>query len=453
MNRARYVISLLVAGAFLLSPAVQAGGLDAPAAPTAPGSAMFTIADLYNRLASGTAGAKRSGGFAEPGAAPVGGTMPTLDEIMGKAPAADNTNGAGAGDVLSGKTFWGLQSGLWGPRVGTMPNRGAVTVTPGAAAQAIPAGYHNGSGQVGGDASLVGANIKAGATIFGVAGDNNVVNTSSGNATAGEILPGRKAWVGGAEITGAMPAVTTDVAPGSTTKTIPTGWYNGLASVTGDANLVTANIKAGTTIFGVTGSGTVVDTSPANATAGEILLDRKAYTNGAQVTGMRAGGVSLSGGSFSSGRRWYKPNDGTVVDCKTGLVWLSNPVPTTRPFIATQGPQLDCMRYLYSMSPATVSGLDDDSKPGDWGMPTLREMMSLFEPPEAIGSAGAQLFDNTNYNAYYWTSTPMPVGPGVSSPDKVYVINMAHGAYLAEDKLGFETINHYVWPIRRRNPW
>jgi type IV secretory pathway TrbL component len=40
-----------------------AGNLDAPAAPTDPGSAMYTGADIYSRLTTGAAGVKRSGPF------------------------------------------------------------------------------------------------------------------------------------------------------------------------------------------------------------------------------------------------------------------------------------------------------------------------------------------------------------------------------------------------------
>jgi hypothetical protein len=47
------------------------------------------------------------------------------------------------------------------------------------------------------------SNIKNGVTLFGVAGDPNVVDTSSGDAVATEILTGKKAWVAGIEVTGA----------------------------------------------------------------------------------------------------------------------------------------------------------------------------------------------------------------------------------------------------------
>ena len=73
---------------------------------------------------------------------------------------------AGTGDVLSGKTFY--QGGA--KKTGTMPNRGAVVITPGTQNQTIPAGYHNGQGYVRGDVNLVPANIVQGKSIFGVLG-------------------------------------------------------------------------------------------------------------------------------------------------------------------------------------------------------------------------------------------------------------------------------------------
>lgn len=103
----------------LLTAGANAGSLDAPAAPSAAGSAMFTITDLYNRLNTGATGAKRAGAFVEPASAPAS-TVYTLDQIMGLMPTVDDTGGATAGDVLSGKTFWSLRSGAWGPRTGTL---------------------------------------------------------------------------------------------------------------------------------------------------------------------------------------------------------------------------------------------------------------------------------------------------------------------------------------------
>ena len=78
------------------------------------------------------------------------------------------TGNAGTGDVLSGKTFY--NTALKTKRTGTMPNRGAVVITPSTSNQTIPAGYHNGQGYVKGDVNLVPENIAKGKSIFGVNG-------------------------------------------------------------------------------------------------------------------------------------------------------------------------------------------------------------------------------------------------------------------------------------------
>ena len=85
--------------------------------------------------------------------------------VSGTASQASGT--ATAADVLAGKTF--SNSSATGAN-GAMANNGAVTMTPGTAAQPIPAGYHNGAGSVAGDANLVAGNIKNGVTLFGVTG-------------------------------------------------------------------------------------------------------------------------------------------------------------------------------------------------------------------------------------------------------------------------------------------
>lgn len=94
------------------------------------------------------------------------------------------TGTASEADVLAGKTFY--NTALKTKRTGTMPNRGAVVITPSTANQAIVAGYHNGQGYVRGDANLIAANIPVGKTIFGVTGSYSVISKiQRGNATIG----------------------------------------------------------------------------------------------------------------------------------------------------------------------------------------------------------------------------------------------------------------------------
>ena len=60
-----------------------AGQLNAPDAPTGPGSAMHTLTDIYNRLNTGATNSSTV--FTEPSSPPTNGTMYTLDEIYGLA--------------------------------------------------------------------------------------------------------------------------------------------------------------------------------------------------------------------------------------------------------------------------------------------------------------------------------------------------------------------------------
>lgn len=144
--------------------------------------------------------------------------------------------------------------------------------------------------------NLVTGNIRAGVTIFGVAGNSNVVNTSSGDAVTGDILSGKKAWVAGVERTGAMPnRGAVNITPGTTSQTVVLGYHNGSGSVAGDAALISANIRKGTTIFGVTGNTNVVDTSPGTAVAGDLLVGKIAYVDGLAVTGNVPAGANLTG--------------------------------------------------------------------------------------------------------------------------------------------------------------
>jgi hypothetical protein len=86
--------------------------------------------------------------------------------IFGVTGTFANDATAGAGDILNSKTAYSGSTKL----TGSMPNNGAVTITPSTVNQTIVAGYHNGSGYVAGDADLIASNILTGVNIFGVTG-------------------------------------------------------------------------------------------------------------------------------------------------------------------------------------------------------------------------------------------------------------------------------------------
>jgi hypothetical protein len=94
---------------------LKAGSPDSPGPPDSTFS--LDLEDLYLRLTTGATGSPSA--FTEPTTAAGAGTMHTIDEIMAVAPSPDNTTGALPGDVILGRTYWGLRSdGAWGPRTG-----------------------------------------------------------------------------------------------------------------------------------------------------------------------------------------------------------------------------------------------------------------------------------------------------------------------------------------------
>lgn len=134
-----------------------------------------------------------------------------------------------------------------------------ISITPGTANQEIPKGiYDTGGGIVLGDPDLISANIKAGANIFGVAGNSNVVDTSPGTAVAADILSGKVAFVDGAQVNGSMVdrgTVNQSLSIQGQQYTIPAGKHSGSGKVTASfANLSAENIKSGVNVGGIVGS-------------------------------------------------------------------------------------------------------------------------------------------------------------------------------------------------------
>lgn len=221
---------------------------------------------------------------------------------------------ATATDVLTGKTF---NAGVLYGASGTIANNGAGgTVTPTTTSQTKAAGYYSSVITISGDANLVSSNIKSGVSIFGVTGSSSVVDTSTGTATAANILSGKIAFVGGASVTGTMTnrssttstvstlndstsamdstyvdSVTSNATGDQALNVVfrpPAGWYDGS---TAKINLRlwgphASVIKAGQAIGYGSGSPTYgTYTSDATAPAEYILNGYTAYVNGNKLTG------------------------------------------------------------------------------------------------------------------------------------------------------------------------
>lgn len=139
------------------------------------------------------------------------------------------------------------------------------------------------------DSNIVTSNIKAGASICGVSGKSSVVDTSDATATLVQIRNGQTAYVNGTKITGTLSVqatATQTITPTTSDIIKNAGIYDGAITVKGDSNLTTSNIKAGTSIFGVSGKSSVVDTADATAlTADKIINGYSAYANGSKVNG------------------------------------------------------------------------------------------------------------------------------------------------------------------------
>jgi hypothetical protein len=262
-----------------------------------------------------------------------------IAEISGSA-----TGDAVASEVLAGKTFSNeTATGL----TGTMPNRGAVSITPGTSAQTIEAGYHNGAGAVAGDADLVTGNIRAGATIFGVAGKTEVVDTSSGDAVAGDLLNDKKVWVDGAEITGTRPPC-------------PVPW----TGVAGDS--------------------------------GVAWPDPRFVDNG----------------------------DNTITDMLTGLMWLKNSNPNGNATWANQ------ITYCADL---TTGGHTD------WRMPNIKEFVTLLDySPVSTKLPAGHPFTNASTQVFH-LDAEMP-----HSTTNSMTATLQYGSLSGEAK----TQSRAVWPVR-----
>jgi hypothetical protein len=322
---------------------------------------------------------------------------------------------AAAGDVLTGKTFSNAASA---GAAGTMPNNGAVNITPGTAAQAIAAGYHNGLGTVAGDTDLAAENIKSGTDIFGVTG--NVIQ-SAGDAAAGDVLTGKTfSNATAANVSGTMAnAGQQTLTPGTSNTAITQGYHDGTGYCEGDVNLISGNIAGGKTIFGVAG-------------AVYAPVAKTGQTPTLPVTAPAGSDGALQKGVADPIPRFTNNSDGTITDNRTGLIWLKN---------------ANCFGEKNWTSALTdvagladgACGLTDGSAAGDWRLPNMRELHSLIDLSRSVPALPTgHPFSNLK-NDYYWSATTHAF-----YTTSAWTVGLSYGNTSDSTKMDTE----YVWAVR-----
>jgi hypothetical protein len=163
--------------------------------------------------------------------------------------------------------------------------------------------------------------------------------------------------------------------------------------------------------------------------------------------------------------RFYDYGNGTVIDYFTELVWLKNANCTDNVGGVSKASGLlnwtDAMKWDSGLATG-VCGLSDVSQAGDWRVPTIDELKSLFCWPgtpawlyngcdgsNTYNPNGAYPFDWLKSQGFmsvqpygYWSSSASP-----SYPDNIFGVDMFYGSVFID----YKSTNYYVWPVRVDN--
>ncbi len=150
---------------------------------------------------------------------------------------------------------------------------------------------------------LTAAKLVKGNTILGITGNNNNMDTSGADAGAGDILAGKKAGVKGSLVTGTLADKTGTAdynaeasidatnkriklkVPATAKYSVGNYLYTAYTTIANLIGLTAAKLVKGNTILGITGNNNNMDTSGADAAAGDILSGKKAGVKGSLITG------------------------------------------------------------------------------------------------------------------------------------------------------------------------
>lgn len=140
-------------------------------------------------------------------------------------------------------------------------------------------------------------------------------------------------------------------------------------------------------------------------------------------------------------QRFTINGDGTVTDNQTRLVWLQN----ANAFGLLRWS--DAIKSVGSLA-SGQHGLEDESKPGDWRLPTMKELLNLLDfryaGPVVSNTAGTlpatqgDPFDNIVISNLYWSATTY-----TQHDDIAWVALLNSGNMSTTAKIGF----YYIWPV------
>jgi hypothetical protein len=177
--------------------------------------------------------------------------------------------------------------------------------------------------------------------------------------------------------------------------------------------------------------------------------------------------VLVSFGTFAyaadcnNGGRYEDMGNGTVQDCRTGLIWLKDANCTDSldlPGIDKSGGYLtwyDALKWVAAFHSGHC-GLLDYSEVGFWRLPTITEWMAMvayankqaFFSPSLTNAAGTakwttngDAFNNVRLTDFYWSSTPC-----ATQEYCAWSIDFANGGAFTNPKdMSFFI---FVWPVR-----
>ena len=125
------------------------------------------------------------------------------------------------------------------------------------------------------------------------------------------------------------------------------------------------------------------------------------------------------------GLRYLDLEDGTIMDCKMGLIGLKASC------CLGKSNWTEAMAAVSRLASGSC-GLSDNSRPGDWRIPTKVELPVLFE------WKNSGMFTSVN-TYYHWSSTSSVVNPRLAR-----LINLYDGGVYNVVKIN----SYYIWPLR-----